>query len=98
MGIQSGLHKVVAVIGCQKMTELGTAEILAEDGPVVGKPRIEQRACDRGRGVPLVGEETNLAVAANGVGKPGHRPPVDGQERRVVPRLAGLGEGPLERA
>ena len=34
MGIQSGLHKVVAVIGCQKMTELGTAEILALMGRV----------------------------------------------------------------
>ena len=29
MAIQSGLHDVVAVIGCQKMTELETAEILA---------------------------------------------------------------------
>jgi acetyl-CoA C-acetyltransferase len=34
MAIQSGLHKVVAVIGCQKMTELGTAEILALMGRV----------------------------------------------------------------
>src|SRR5271157_4405314 len=29
MAINSGLHRVVAVIGCQKMTELSTAEILA---------------------------------------------------------------------
>ena len=29
MAIQSGLHRTVAVIGCQKMTELGTEEILA---------------------------------------------------------------------
>ena len=34
MAIQSGLHKVVAVIGCQKMTELETAEILALMGRV----------------------------------------------------------------
>jgi acetyl-CoA C-acetyltransferase len=34
MAIGSGLHKVVAVIGCQKMTELGTAEILALMGRV----------------------------------------------------------------
>jgi acetyl-CoA C-acetyltransferase len=34
MAIQSGLHKVVAVIGCQKMTELNTAEILALMGRV----------------------------------------------------------------
>ena len=34
MGIQSGLHGVVAVIGCQKMTELSTAEILALMGRV----------------------------------------------------------------
>jgi len=34
MGIQSGLHDVVAVIGCQKMTELSTAEILALMGRV----------------------------------------------------------------
>jgi acetyl-CoA C-acetyltransferase len=34
MAIQSGLHKVVAVIGCQKMTELSTAEILALMGRV----------------------------------------------------------------
>jgi acetyl-CoA C-acetyltransferase len=34
MGIKSGLHKVVAVIGCQKMTELSTAEILALMGRV----------------------------------------------------------------
>lgn len=34
MAIQSGLHDVVAVIGCQKMTELETAEILALMGRV----------------------------------------------------------------
>ncbi|MFV2073956.1 MAG: thiolase domain-containing protein [Thermoanaerobaculales bacterium] len=34
MAIQSGVHRVVAVIGCQKMTELGTAEILALMGRV----------------------------------------------------------------
>ena len=34
MAIQSGLHDVVAVIGCQKMTELSTAEILALMGRV----------------------------------------------------------------
>ena len=34
MAIQSGLHQVVAVIGCQKMTELSTAEILALMGRV----------------------------------------------------------------
>jgi len=34
MAIQSGLHDVVAVIGCQKMTELGTADILALMGRV----------------------------------------------------------------
>jgi acetyl-CoA C-acetyltransferase len=34
MAIQSGLHQVVAVIGCQKMTELTTAEILALMGRV----------------------------------------------------------------
>ena len=34
MAIQSGLHEVVAVIGCQKMTELETAEILALMGRV----------------------------------------------------------------
>ena len=34
MAIQSGLHPVVAVIGCQKMTELSTAEILALMGRV----------------------------------------------------------------
>ncbi len=34
MAIQSGLHKVVVVIGCQKMTELSTAEILALMGRV----------------------------------------------------------------
>ncbi len=34
MAIKSGLHRVVAVIGCQKMTELGTAEILALMGRV----------------------------------------------------------------
>jgi len=34
MAIQSGLHDVVAVIGCQKMTELTTAEILALMGRV----------------------------------------------------------------
>jgi acetyl-CoA C-acetyltransferase len=34
MSIRSGLHGVVAVIGCQKMTELATAEILALMGRV----------------------------------------------------------------
>jgi len=34
MAIQSGLHRVVAVIGCQKMTELATDEILALMGRV----------------------------------------------------------------
>lgn len=34
MAIQSGLHDVVAVIGCQKMTELATDEILALMGRV----------------------------------------------------------------
>ena len=34
MGIKSGLHDVVAVIGCQKMTELPTPEILALMGRV----------------------------------------------------------------
>jgi acetyl-CoA C-acetyltransferase len=34
MAIQSGLHKAVAVIGCQKMTEMSTAEILALMGRV----------------------------------------------------------------
>jgi acetyl-CoA C-acetyltransferase len=34
MAIQSGMHKVVAVIGCQKMTELSTGEILALMGRV----------------------------------------------------------------
>jgi acetyl-CoA C-acetyltransferase len=34
MAIRSGLHQVVAVIGCQKMTELTTAEILALMGRV----------------------------------------------------------------
>jgi len=34
MAITSGLHEVVAVIGCQKMTELSTAEILALMGRV----------------------------------------------------------------
>ena len=34
MAIQSGLHEVVAVIGCQKMTELSTGEILALMGRV----------------------------------------------------------------
>jgi acetyl-CoA C-acetyltransferase len=34
MAIQSGLHNVVAVIGCQKMTELSTPEILALMGRV----------------------------------------------------------------
>lgn len=34
MGIKSGLHQVVAVIGCQKMTELSTPEILALMGRV----------------------------------------------------------------
>jgi acetyl-CoA C-acetyltransferase len=34
MAISSGLHRVVAVIGCQKMTELTTSEILALMGRV----------------------------------------------------------------
>ncbi|MAE69374.1 MAG: acetyl-CoA acetyltransferase [Gemmatimonadetes bacterium] len=34
MAIRSGLHDVVAVIGCQKMTEMETAEILALMGRV----------------------------------------------------------------
>ncbi len=34
MAIRAGVHDVVAVIGCQKMTELGTAEILALMGRV----------------------------------------------------------------
>jgi len=34
MAIRSGMHRVVAVIGCQKMTELSTAEILALMGRV----------------------------------------------------------------
>lgn len=34
MAIRSGTHRVVAVIGCQKMTELSTAEILALMGRV----------------------------------------------------------------
>jgi len=34
MAIASGLHRVVVVIGCQKMTELSTAEILALMGRV----------------------------------------------------------------
>ena len=34
MAIASGMHRVVAVIGCQKMTELSTAEILALMGRV----------------------------------------------------------------
>jgi len=34
MAIQSGLHRAVAVIGCQKMTELSTPEILALMGRV----------------------------------------------------------------
>jgi len=34
MAIRSGLHGVVAVVGCQKMTELSTAEILALMGRV----------------------------------------------------------------
>ncbi len=34
MSIRSGLHGIVAVIGCQKMTELSTAEILALMGRV----------------------------------------------------------------
>ncbi len=34
MSIRAGLHDVVAVIGCQKMTELSTAEILALMGRV----------------------------------------------------------------
>jgi acetyl-CoA C-acetyltransferase len=34
MAIRSGAHEVVAVIGCQKMTELSTAEILALMGRV----------------------------------------------------------------
>ena len=34
MAIQSGLHEVVVVVGCQKMTELSTPEILALMGRV----------------------------------------------------------------
>jgi acetyl-CoA C-acetyltransferase len=34
MSIKAGVHDIVAVIGCQKMTELGTAEILALMGRV----------------------------------------------------------------
>jgi acetyl-CoA C-acetyltransferase len=34
MAIKSGMHDVVCVMGCQKMTELGTAEILALMGRV----------------------------------------------------------------
>ena len=34
MAIRAGVHDIVAVIGCQKMTELGTAEILALMGRV----------------------------------------------------------------
>ncbi|MCK4760902.1 MAG: thiolase domain-containing protein [Candidatus Aminicenantes bacterium] len=34
MGIKAGVHNVVAVIGCQKMTELATPEILALMGRV----------------------------------------------------------------
>jgi acetyl-CoA C-acetyltransferase len=34
LSIKAGVHDVVAVIGCQKMTELGTAEILALMGRV----------------------------------------------------------------
>jgi acetyl-CoA C-acetyltransferase len=34
MGIRSGAHRIMAVIGCQKMTELSTAEILALMGRV----------------------------------------------------------------
>ncbi|MEE9443581.1 MAG: thiolase domain-containing protein [candidate division Zixibacteria bacterium] len=34
MGIKSGAHKLMAVIGCQKMTELSTPEILALMGRV----------------------------------------------------------------
>jgi acetyl-CoA C-acetyltransferase len=34
MAIRAGVHDVVAVIGCQKMTEMGTAEILALMGRV----------------------------------------------------------------
>ncbi|NIU62883.1 MAG: acetyl-CoA acetyltransferase, partial [Gammaproteobacteria bacterium] len=34
MSIKAGVHEVVAVIGCQKMTELSTAEILALMGRV----------------------------------------------------------------
>jgi acetyl-CoA C-acetyltransferase len=34
MAIRAGLHRIVAVIGCQKMTELSTAEILALMGRV----------------------------------------------------------------
>ena len=34
MGIQSGAHRMMAVIGCQKMTELSTPEILALMGRV----------------------------------------------------------------
>ena len=34
LSIKAGVHDVVAVVGCQKMTELGTAEILALMGRV----------------------------------------------------------------
>ena len=34
MGIKAGVHDIVAVIGCQKMTELSTPEILALMGRV----------------------------------------------------------------
>jgi acetyl-CoA C-acetyltransferase len=34
MSIRAGVHDVVAVVGCQKMTELTTAEILALMGRV----------------------------------------------------------------
>jgi acetyl-CoA C-acetyltransferase len=34
MSIQAGMHKIVAVLGCQKMTELSTPEILALMGRV----------------------------------------------------------------
>lgn len=34
LAIQSGMHRIVAVIGCQKMTELSTPEILALMGRV----------------------------------------------------------------
>jgi acetyl-CoA C-acetyltransferase len=34
LAVRSGVHKVVAVIGCQKMTDLGTAEIQALMGRV----------------------------------------------------------------